>query len=209
MENAERLSDAERRFLLGLARKTIEAAVRGEPRPVVRPEDLPASLRRPADTFVTLYSHGELRGCIGSRTGSEPLYGSVMDSAEASALRDPRFAPVVPSELDSLTIQISVLTPPQPVPITGPDDVRRLIEPFRHGVCIRNGPRKALYLPQVWEHFRGEPDIHRAFFEHLSRKAGDWSGNLWREPGTQFEIFETETFSEADLPHDRPRSAQD
>jgi len=191
---------SERRFLLGLARRAVEAAVRHEPRPRVDADDLTPALKRPADTFVTLYEHGDLRGCIGSRTGSQPLYEAVIENAGASATRDPRFPAVLPSELRDLVISISVLTPPRALSVSGPDDLRDRLQPFVHGVTIQSGTLRALYLPQVWDHFAGDADIVASFLTSLSRKAGDFSGKLWQQPGTRFEVFEAVSFGEGDAP---------
>ena len=198
MDDATTLTDSDRRYLLRLARDTIEAVVRSKPRPRVVESELSESLLRPADTFVTLFLRGQLRGCIGSRSGREPLYRSVMDSAEASATRDPRFPPVAAWEVPELEISVSVLTPTRPIQWSTVNDLRERIQPFVHGVVLSNGVRRALYLPQVWEHFAGDPDAHAAFLSSLSRKAGDPTGTLWKDPGTRYEIFEAETFRESD-----------
>jgi len=69
MDDATTLTDSDKRYLLRLARDTIEAVVRGKPRPRVVESELSESLLQPADTFVTLFLRGQLRGCIGSRSG--------------------------------------------------------------------------------------------------------------------------------------------
>lgn len=194
-----RLTLEEKRFLMGLARSCVKAAVRRTPPPVVRRSDLTRVLELPADTFVTLYKAGNLRGCIGSRTGSEPIYRSVMESAAASATRDPRFPPVSSAELRDLSIHISILTPPRHLNVQKPEDVYKLLKPNVHGVTIRRGPLRALYLPQVWEHFAGEDDIVAAFLSSLSRKAGDLSGTIWKQAGTEYEVFEADSFGEDEL----------
>jgi AMMECR1 domain-containing protein len=115
-------------------------------------------------------------------------------------MRDPRFPSVTPSELPDLEIHISVLTPPRPLPVSGPDELRERLQPFVHGVTIQNGMLRALYLPQVWDHFAGDADIIASFLGSLSRKAGDMSGTLWRQQGTRFEVFEAISFGEGDTP---------
>ena len=45
----------------------------------------------------------------------EPLHQAVAENARNAALRDPRFPPVQPDELDKIKIEISVLTEPQPL----------------------------------------------------------------------------------------------
>jgi AmmeMemoRadiSam system protein A len=194
----------ERRFLMKLARQAIEAAVIGKPMPPIPEADLTESLRRPADTFVTLNKFGELRGCIGSLGAGQPLYRSVIDSAQAAATRDPRFPPVTRAELPHIEVEISVLTPARPLTFSSLDELRKLLKPHVHGVIIQNGFRRALYLPQVWEHFEGRHDMVEAFLSSLSMKAGDWTGTLWRDPGTRYEVFEAECFTESDVEEEPP-----
>ena len=189
-EELPRLSMADRRWLLRLARNSVEAAVsRRRMEPVDR-KVLSAAVRQRADCFVTLYRFGSLRGCIGSRSGAGELWEAVIDSARASAIEDPRFMPVTPDELEDLVIEISVLTPLRPIAWRTEDDIRAQLKPFVHGVRIRNGLRRALYLPKVWEHFAGASDPVSAFLEHLSQKAGDLFGTMWRDPATTYEVFE-------------------
>jgi AMMECR1 domain-containing protein len=57
---------------------------------------------------VTLRVRGELRGCIGQTTGSQPLVDVVKDAAVSSAFDDPRFPPVRPEEWPLVRIEISV-----------------------------------------------------------------------------------------------------
>lgn len=197
-EDRPELSRSERALLLNLARSAVEAAAWGRKAPSVDRAALTPALRRKADCFVTLYRFGELRGCIGGRSGSDELWYAVIQSATASASRDPRFMPVQPHELPEIEIHISVLTPPRKLPWSDEADLRRKLKPHVHGVSIRNGSRRALYLPAVWRHFEGSPDIVATFLTNLSRKAGDDSGRMWRDPTTEYEVFEALEFGEAD-----------
>lgn len=199
MRGTNPLTDEDRRYLLNLARETVERTARGLNPPEPNATGLSPALLEPADVFVTLYRFGELRGCIGSRGTERPLYQAVIESATASCSRDPRFPPVIPSELDGLEVSVSVLSPAVPVDIQCIDDIRNKIHPHIHGVILTNGVRKALYLPQVWEHFSGASDIHEAFLSSLSRKAGDPTGSLWKQPSTRYEVFTADTFREADF----------
>ncbi len=81
--------------------------------------------------FVTLKKHGVLRGCIGRFDASEPLYKVVQSMAIASATEDPRFRPVESSELASLEVEISVLTPMKR--IHSIDEIKL----GKHGIYIR------------------------------------------------------------------------
>jgi MEMO1 family protein len=137
------LSDDEKRALLALARQTIETYVEKRSIPPINPKMLSASLNRNCGAFVTLHKLKELRGCIGRFDTGEPLYKIVQHMAIAAATQDYRFAPVQKKEMKSITIEISVLTPLQP--ITSPDE----IELGRHGIYIRKKMNTGTFLPQV------------------------------------------------------------
>lgn len=123
-----------------VARRALEALVRGEPGSVV-------PVGPPAPVFVTLRSRdGSLRGCVGS---TRPVTSSVAEetarSATLAATRDPRFPEVSAAELGSLAIEVSVLLPAEPV--LGLAD----LAPDRYGVIVREeaGSRQALLLPGI------------------------------------------------------------
>lgn len=176
-----------RRALLSLARRSIEHRLRTG-RALLKGKDYEETAPEPRGAFVTLSdSEGNLRGCIGHILPHLPLDETVVGMAAAAALEDPRFPPVLLPELGSLTIEISALTVPEPVP-----DTER-IEVGRHGLIISRGPFKGLLLPQVapdWGWNRLE------LLEHTCRKAGLPPG-AWREPGTRIEWFEAEVWGEA------------
>jgi len=58
-------------------------------------------------------------------------------------VRDPRFEPVAPHELDDIVYSVDVLSPPEPV--SGPEE----LDPQRYGVIVRNGGRVGLLLPNL------------------------------------------------------------
>jgi len=118
--------------------------------------------------FVTLKKNGALRGCIGSILPVRPLIEDVIENARAAAFRDSRFPPLRPEELEEVTVEISLLTVPQPLPYADVEDLRRKIRPGVDGVIIRIDGRQATFLPSVWEQL---PDFDR-FFTHLCMKAG-------------------------------------
>ncbi|HKC46700.1 MAG TPA: AmmeMemoRadiSam system protein A, partial [Gemmatimonadales bacterium] len=127
------LDAAERRALLDLARRALEAAVRGEADAGTLPES--PSLRRPGGAFVTLRSHGALRGCIGHVAADRPLAEVVARMAVSAATQDPRFPPVPPEELPALEVEISVLSEAIPLVSRDPGQIRS----GRDGVIVRRG----------------------------------------------------------------------
>jgi AmmeMemoRadiSam system protein B/AmmeMemoRadiSam system protein A len=181
------LSLEEKRQLMEIAKKSIDAAVRGQKIPTFK-VDAPVLLEK-RGAFVTLNKHNRLRGCIGYITAFKSLYLTVSEMAQAAALRDPRFPAVKPAELKDLEIDISVLTP-----IRECTNVEE-IEVGKHGIIIERGHSSGLLLPQV----ATEQNWDRVtFLEHTCTKAG-LPRNAWQEPGTVIKIFSADVFTEADL----------
>ena len=185
------LTDREKDLLLGLARRSIELAVNGKRLPVLELEDYTPSLQEPGATFVTLTEYGELRGCIGALEPYQPLVQDVCEHAAAAAMEDPRFQPVSPREVSQLKIEISRLTPQEPLPYDRPEDLPRLLHPGLDGVVVRDGPHRATFLPQVWDQVRDPAD----FLSHLCMKMGASPG-LWRKKLLQVSIYHVEEFEE-------------
>lgn len=157
--------DALGQELLIQARAAIEEALGGPPCPP--PAKMPA-LDEPGASFVTLTKQGQLRGCIGSLQAHRPLLADVRANAVAAALHDPRFYPLEKEEFRLTLVEVSVLTPPAPIQVTDEADLLQKLVPYEDGIIISNGPYRATFLPQVWEHL---PDP-RLFLAHLKQKAG-------------------------------------
>ncbi len=134
------LTGGEGRELLRVARAHLEARVRRTPAPPVRAE---GTLARPAGAFVTITRGEELRGCLGRIEADRPLAETVAHLAGVVAVQDYRFSPVRAQELPELTVEVSVLTPPETVPDLG------AIEVGRHGLIVEQGRAHGLLLPQV------------------------------------------------------------
>ena len=125
-------------------------------------------LKEPGAAFVTLKLEGELRGCIGSIEAHRPLGEDVARNARAAAYRDPRFAPVDAAEIPRLEVEVSVLSPREPLPAKSESDALALMRPGIDGICLDYGEMRSTFLPQVWESLP-EPG---EFLGELKRKAG-------------------------------------
>ena len=183
----KQLERSDRRQLLGIARRAIEAAVRHAPLSLA-PDSFSAALAEPAAAFVTIHEHGVLRGCIGLMRFDVPLWLNVREAAAAAALDDPRFMAVDESELPDLELEVSVLEPPVELA-----DPARFVA-GRHGIIVERGMRRGLLLPQVatemgWDESR--------MLEAVCRKA-NLPADSWRDPGTRLLVFESTCFGESD-----------
>ncbi len=160
MSDESYLTEADRATLLKLARTTLENYLRGTALPDFKAEGV---LAKPGAAFVTLEKHGQLRGCIGYTSAIYPLYQTVSQCAIKAAVEDNRFPPVKSAELADLHIEISVLTPLQPV--TSLDE----IEVGRDGLMITLGHNRGLLLPQVATDYGWDRE---EFLKNTCRKAG-------------------------------------
>ena len=120
-----------------------------------------------AATFVTLRIEDELRGCIGSLEVLRPLAIDVWHNAWAAAYRDPRFSPVANDEVARLQVEVSLLSPREPLAVSSERDALTRLRPGIDGIVLEFGDRRATFLPQVWE---GLPDP-LDFLSELRRKA--------------------------------------
>jgi hypothetical protein len=184
-ETSYSLTGPEREQLLKIARLSVEAVVR-EDRKYDAPPPVLSALAEERGAFVTLNKEGKLRGCIGYTAPITPLYLTVRDVAGFAATRDPRFAPVSPSELGDLEYEISVLSPMRRVTDTGQ------IEVGRHGLLMRNGDYEGLLLPQVPGEFGWD---RKAFLENTCEKAG-MAPRCWQSEDTDIFMFTAFVFDE-------------
>jgi AmmeMemoRadiSam system protein A len=174
-------SKDERTLLLRLAHESILSALEGRDIPLDPPTD---HLAEPRGAFTSLYLRGELRGCVGYVLPVSPVYRAVADTARAAAFEDTRFYPVTLPEARDLEIELSILSPPQPVSAEA-------VEIGRHGLLISMAGHRGLLLPQV-------PTEHHwdrtTFLEQACRKAG-LPLDAWKQ-GATIEAFTAEIFGE-------------
>ena len=168
------LTLSEQKELLRLARRTIADACRRGLPPEVEPRSYPPAFMEQRATFVTLQKHDDLRGCIGSLQPRRSLVEDVVHNAFAAAFRDFRFQPVAETELNDIHVEISILSPTEPMTVESEDDLLAQLRPGTDGLIIESGSRSATFLPQVWEQL-ADP---KEFLNHLRRKAG-MADNEW------------------------------
>lgn len=170
--------------LLAIARGAIDEGFGRAPSP--KPRE--AWLEEKRAVFVTLKKHGALRGCIGQLSPRFTLLEAVRHAARAAAFEDPRFPPLSADEVPELELEISVLSPLEPLPVSSEEEVLAALRPGVDGVVLTHGQRSGVFIPEVWKELR-EP---REFLAQLKRKAG--LPPTWL-PGTRVERFTAEVFS--------------
>lgn len=178
-----RLSHSDWLALVEIARRAISCAVLEN-----RILDLPphsSALSECKGAFVSLYHHGKLRGCVGQVENPGPLADVVARSAISAARHDSRFPPVAAEELPGLSVEVSVLSMPEPIS-------QDAIAVGRHGLLVVRGPSRGLLLPQVaaernWSAQR--------FLEETCVKAG-LPRDGWKNPDTKVFGFTAEIYSD-------------
>lgn len=178
-----RLPEAQHRFLIDIAQRSIRRGIRkGEPIEVRIGREAPAALAAHRATFVTLEQDGQLRGCIGSVIAHQPLASDVAVNAFKAAFSDPRFPKLTEAELTRCTLSISILSTPRPIAFRDEAGLVAALQPDRDGVILQDQGKRGLFLPHVWSSLP-EP---AQFVRHLKAKAGlprdHWSPGLraWR-----------------------------
>lgn len=127
-----------------LARRTIEEYVRTGRRIAV-PEGLPKEMyENRAGVFVSIKKEGRLRGCIGTiQAVRGSIAEEIIENAVSASSKDPRFSPIEPRELDTLSISVDVLGDTEEIESSDQLDVRR------YGVVVTKGYRRGLLLPNL------------------------------------------------------------
>lgn len=174
---------AERQQLLAIARRALEARVRGERAPSLPPHPSRAT----SGVFVTIHCDGALRGCLGTVAADDDLSQVVARLAADVATEDFRFPRLQPSELARTTIDLSLLTPAEVV--RDPET----IEVGRDGLIVEQGNRRGLLLPQVPVEHEWDRET---FLNQTCVKAG-LPSSAWRQGATVLK-FQAEVFGDAD-----------
>jgi AmmeMemoRadiSam system protein A len=180
------LSEADRKSILDLARQAvIEVVCHGR-----RLQQIPQTelFHTQRGVFVTLHVDGKLKGCIGVVHAKDSLGESLARCAAGAATNDPRFQPVQPGDLTSLRIEVSILSPLEPIQ---PEQIKI----GKHGLLVERGICHGLLLPQVAvEHRLGREQ----FLRETCHKAG-LPHDAWKAPETVIYGFTCEVIEEKDM----------
>jgi len=194
---SKQLSLEEGRMLVHLARQAITNYL--ENHELIKPPlGISEVLLRRSGAFVTLNSTKpvhELRGCIGFPYPDQPLVDAVIKAAVYAATEDPRFEPLSLRELrDSVTVELTVLTPPRGLKARDRKTLPSLIEIGRHGLIVQGKGTSGLLLPQVATEWKWDAS---EFLMNCCLKAG-LPTDSWLLDEIEVKIFEGEIFEEAE-----------
>jgi AmmeMemoRadiSam system protein A len=187
----QEFSPEERVLLLQLAHDSISSAL--QHREISLDPPTP-HLAQPRGVFTSIYllqnlpggdrNREALRGCVGYVLPTCSGYRAVAETARAAAFDDHRFPPVTQEEAPHLQIELSILSPPQPIHVEE-------IEVGRHGLLLSWHGRRGLLLPKVpvehgWD--------RQTFLQQTCHKAG-LSMDAWQK-GAIIEAFTAEVFGD-------------
>ncbi len=181
-----KLTNEEKGVLLLSAREAINSAICGTNPPTIDYKFYPNLKATGSGAFVTLTMDKKLRGCIGYITSDRTLFDTICDAAIKAATSDPRFFPLKEPEIPKVNIEISVLSPAEPL------DEYDNIQLGTHGLILEEDGKRALLLPQV----ATEQNFSRAqFLAALCEKAG-LHPLAWQQKKLNLFVFTADVFSE-------------
>lgn len=191
-KNSNPLTFGQKKRLIEIAKEAIRGFVEHGERLDIKEDDQRLSENEGA--FVSVYKSGQLRGCIGNILGNGPLYNTVKNMAISSASNDYRFKPIQKDELDSIQIEISVLSKPRR--IKNIDEIDLGV----HGVIVSKGDKSGVFLPQVADSTSWTKE---QFLSELCDQKAGLPRDCWKDPQkTMIEIFTAEVFSDKDVRQD-------
>lgn len=172
------------------ARNVIEEYVKNKKIPVCK---FSGVFKDKQGAFITIhtYPNYDLRGCIGIPLPVISLCEAIAEGA-ASATRDPRFPPLAVKELDDIVVEVTVLSPPELIKVSKPENYLKDIVVGRDGLIVEQGFYKGLLLPQVpveqgWD--------KEEFLNHTCIKAG-LNPDAWFDKQTKIYKFGGQVFTE-------------
>ncbi len=152
-----------------------------------------ALFSEPAASFVTLTTtEGELRGCMGDLSGTEPLLHSVSHNAFKAAYSDPRFKPLTVKERQQTRLEVSVLSQWRRIEGDNEEEIVSRVRPFIDGLILIEDQRRATFLPSVWKAIPVPED----FLLQLKCKAG-LETNYWSDT-IEVRSYTTESWQESE-----------
>ncbi len=172
------LGDANRRVLLDVATDVIGDAVTRRDPHMPDPSDFDAPLQEPRASFVTLERGDQLLGCIGTLMAAEPLVVDVARHALAAAFADPRLPPVTRDDFAEMSVKVSVLTTPEPLPAASFDELVAAVRPGVDGVLVEARRHRATLLPSVWDHAADTDQFLGVLWQKAGLARGAWPAGV-------------------------------
>jgi len=191
MKDYNELTDADGELLVKTARAIVFEYLKNNNR-LKLDENFESNYSFNSGVFVTLNNPNGLRGCIGFPLPDKKLFNALKDASISAATEDPRFSPVRVGELDEITFEVTVLTPPEEIPVDNPLEYPSKIKVGRDGLIIKHSFYSGLLLPQVPIEYGWTEE---EFLEYTCEKAGI-PKDYWKKKETKILKFEGIVFKE-------------
>ncbi len=195
MKNYSQLSDSDGEMLVKTARAIVTEFLKTKNK-MKLDKVFEETFSSNAGVFVTLNYQSDLRGCIGYPLPDKKLFNALQEAAISAATEDPRFPSVTFEELDQITFEVTVLTPPEEIEVSDPLEYPSKIKVGRDGLIVKSGFNSGLLLPQVPKEYGWNEED---FLGHTCEKAG-LPKEQWKEKDTKILKFEGIVFKE-ESPH--------
>ena len=191
MKNYNQISNEDGEILVKTARRIVTEYLNSRTKPKLD-EKFVTNFSFNSGVFVTLNNQVGLRGCVGFPLPDKKLYNVLVDAAIASATEDPRFPSVNSQELEEITFEVTVLSPPEVIHVSDTTEYPSQIKVGRDGLIVKRGLNSGLLLPQVPIEYRWTEE---EFLSHTCEKAG-LPKDCWKDKETQVQKFEGIVFKE-------------
>ncbi|MFB5619852.1 MAG: TIGR00296 family protein [Nitrosopumilus sp.] len=190
MRELKEFSDSDGKELVKMARKAVTEFLRNNSK--IYDTAFDAKFDFSSGVFVTLNKQDSLRGCIGYSLPVKKLSEGLIDAAISAATQDTRFSPVNADELDKITFEVTVLTPPVEIKVEKSIEYLKEIKVGRDGLIVENSYSSGLLLPQVPTEYGWDVE---EFLEHTCQKAG-LEKDAWKDKDTKISRFQGVIFKE-------------
>ena len=190
MRESKEFSDADGKELVKIARRAVTKFLKTNSK--IDDAEFNSKFDFSSGVFVTLNKQNSLRGCIGYPIPVKKLSDGLIDAAISAATQDTRFSPVSFDELDKITFEVTVLTPPVEIKVKEYADYLKEIQVGRDGLIVENSYSSGLLLPQVPMEYGWNVE---EFLEYTCQKAG-LGKDAWKDKDTKISRFEGVIFKE-------------
>ncbi len=190
MRESKEFSDDDGKELVKIARRAVTEFLKTNSK--IDDAEFNSKFDFSSGVFVTLNKQNSLRGCIGYPIPVKKLSDGLIDAAISAATQDTRFSPVSFDELDKITFEVTVLTPPVEIKVKEYADYLKEIQVGRDGLIVENSYSSGLLLPQVPTEYGWNVE---EFLEYTCQKAG-LEKDAWKDNDTKISRFEGVIFKE-------------
>ncbi len=191
MKDYSQLSDQDGEILVKTARQVVTEYLKNRAK-IKLEQTFESNFSYNSGVFVTLNNPIGLRGCVGFALPDKKLYNALVDAAISAATEDPRFPPVTTEELEQITFEVTVLTPPEVIHVSDTVEYPSRIKVGRDGLIVKHGFNSGLLLPQVPVEYSWTEE---EFLGYTCEKAG-LPRDCWQDKETQVQKFEGIVFKE-------------